>query len=266
MTGQGVKAQVEVVPRSDIDFGDLMTYEWSDYPLTITNTSPNLPINVAISRSSYFKVAPDAGLVPPGSALPVVATYRPKVMGNHSETLTVTVSATDSGKVLATIPLYVRGTCSKVGPKPSLVGGPDKLPEDFKRQPNYIDPDTANLARLERKADMKFQRTAVWEKDMEVTNDNPTMSVTRAEKQQTVAHKDRYTALIRAPRNARATQRLRRPEGGEDDVDLGLDTTVRIKGPQPKPETVRCCPPQAAVSPAARPSTPTTCSLCPRIP
>jgi hypothetical protein len=158
--GRGVRPQVEVLPRSDVDFGDLMTYEWADYPLTVTNRQDDLPVNVAISRSSYFKCDPNAGSVPPGSAFPFVARYRPKVMGNHAETLTVTVTSA-SGKVLEELPLYLRGTCSQIAEKPKLVGGPDKLPEDFKRDPNFIDPETANLERITRKADLKFTRPKV---------------------------------------------------------------------------------------------------------
>jgi hypothetical protein len=79
----------------------------------------------------------------------------------------------------------------------------------------------------------------VWEKDFAVSNDDPSMSITRGEKQQTVAHKDRYTQFIRAPREARAARKLTRKEGGEDDINLGMTTTAKLKGPQPKAEPVR---------------------------
>ena len=134
VTGRGVKPTIDVGPRTDIDFGDLMTHEWADYPVTIVNRQEDLAVNVKISRSSYFVCDPSTAFIPAESSCPVMVRYKPKVMGNHKEQLKIQITS-KTGLLLDEVPLYVRGTCSRIGEKPKLVGGVDKLPEDFLKQP-----------------------------------------------------------------------------------------------------------------------------------
>lgn len=134
VTGRGVKALVEVGPRTDIDFGDLFTHGWADFPLTINNKQSELPVYLKASRSSYFVCSPSKSMIPPLSTLPVMVRYKPKTLGSHKEELSLTLTSS-SGYVLDKVPLNVRGTCSRVAEKPPLTGGIDKLPEDFIREP-----------------------------------------------------------------------------------------------------------------------------------
>ena len=84
-------------------------------------------MSFSFDRIAQYSVRPYEGKLPPLGSQEIMFSFAPKNLGNFSST--ITLSLADG---IRTIPIHVQGIASSFGDKPTLVGGTDKLPVDFK--------------------------------------------------------------------------------------------------------------------------------------
>lgn len=134
------------------DFGDVPTNQWADQLTMLTNTSSFLPLAFAAAKATpFFEVLPPTGIIAAGETMQLVVRYNPKAMGSHSGTVPLKISRPSgpvgapttgpAGPVLQELNIQVAGTSLRMGDKPGLVGGTDKLPKDFVKPNQYVSDD-----------------------------------------------------------------------------------------------------------------------------
>ncbi|EFJ49198.1 hypothetical protein VOLCADRAFT_90100 [Volvox carteri f. nagariensis] len=217
-------------------FGDVATHNWADQLLGITNTNSQMGARYQMIKSTpYFSVDPSSGSILPGGNIQVVVRYHPKAMGKHKGTIPIKVLS-EQGEVIQELALELSGTSLRMGEKDSLVGGTDKLPQDFERPRNFVDDEQVMLTTLEARKKSTRLLTKTWDKPeladaYKETSTKETMS--RAQAAAAGAHKEKYTTFMRAQRTAREEQR-KNGRVDEDDVNLGMDTRSGLLAPEPK--------------------------------
>ncbi|GLI64998.1 hypothetical protein VaNZ11_008424 [Volvox africanus] len=219
-----------------LTFGDVDTHSWADQLLGVTNTNSQMGARYQMIKSTpYFSVDPSSGSILPGATIQVVVRYHPKAMGKHKGKILIKVLS-EQGETIQELNLELSGSSLRMGTKGPLVGGTDKLPQDFERSHNFVDEEQAMLSTLEARKKSTRLLTKPWDKPelgdayREISN-KETMS--RAEAQAAAAHKEKYTAVMRAQRTAREAQR-KNGRVAENDVNLGMDTRSGLMAPEPK--------------------------------
>lgn len=84
-------------------------------------------MSFSFDRIAHYSVRPSEGKLPPLGSQEIIFSFCPKNLGTFSNSITLSLAGG-----IRTIPVKVTGTASTFGDKPTLVGGTDKLPVDFK--------------------------------------------------------------------------------------------------------------------------------------
>eukprot|EP00232_Nephroselmis_pyriformis_P003987 CAMPEP_0182907036 /NCGR_PEP_ID=MMETSP0034_2-20130328/34194_1 /TAXON_ID=156128 /ORGANISM="Nephroselmis pyriformis, Strain CCMP717" /LENGTH=506 /DNA_ID=CAMNT_0025042875 /DNA_START=111 /DNA_END=1627 /DNA_ORIENTATION=- len=116
-----------------IDFGDVAANGSADILITARNASPELPAKFKVPYSHLFAFEPTEGFLQPGGQASLVATYRPRALGNNRDVVKVEVTDA-SGQGIQTVVVDLAGTCGSIGPKAAPRGGLGTVPSDFARE------------------------------------------------------------------------------------------------------------------------------------
>ncbi len=99
-----------------------------------------------VKSTPYFSVEPSSGSLVPGGSVQVMVRYSPKAMGKHAGSIPVRVLS-EQGTVIQELTLELSGTSLRMGDKAPLVGGTDKLPQDFVKPKQFVDEDQVGPGR-----------------------------------------------------------------------------------------------------------------------
>ncbi|MEW5300161.1 MAG: hypothetical protein WDW36_003110 [Sanguina aurantia] len=220
-----------------LSFGDVPTHSWADQLLHLTNTSSLLGAKYEVLRGSpYFDAIPARGTVSGGQVAQLLVRYNPKAMGCHTSSLPIRITS-EGGHVIQQLHLTLDGSSLRLGGKPSLVGGSDKLPKDFDKARHYVDDEQVMLSKVESTRRTGRFLAAPWEKPdiasaFEDVGAGNQVTMSRGEYQTLAAHRDKYTTLMRAGRSEKLRQ-AKQGKVAEDDINLGMDTHSGLHAPSP---------------------------------
>jgi len=242
LAGRGLKQRLAVTPAA-LQFGDVAVNEHADGMVTITNRSSLLPARFDICCTPNFRAEPRRKTLPPGQEQDVLITYLPKVLGKHREQLNIEVKSA-KGVLLDTVALHCTARSSAIGPKKALVGGTDRLPEDFRRVKRFVNQDEPHES--EEAGPSRFQRSMVWE-DSELIgrfselDDTSGHTLTMSEHEKKYRHRQHYAKYLKLEHRTRKLKQIAenpRRRGGakavgpEDNVNLGLQQASGLRSPQ----------------------------------
>ncbi|CAD7694977.1 unnamed protein product [Ostreobium quekettii] len=231
MIGRGVESSASL-KQNCLNYGIVPTYDHADQPLEISNAKCDLPIRFKFPKKSpYFQCDPPDGVIPPGQTTMLIVRYYPKSLGNHSSTIPIQICSL-SGMPLKKLRLRVVGVSVEVGKKQELVQGTDKLPEDFKRAPKFVDEEQASS--VARK--LPFKRPKLWE-DKENNRlfsdigDGTVHGLSLDDYKRQKRHKEQYDNFIQERRLAKEKGHLNAREK-ENDVNLGMEPRSGLESPK----------------------------------
>ncbi|GMH42231.1 hypothetical protein BSKO_10150 [Bryopsis sp. KO-2023] len=210
-------------------FGDVPTSGHAEQTIDLSNKKSDLPVK--FNMPPYFNCKPSQGLIPPGQSVVLIVGYCPKSFGRHQRSIPIEMHSL-SGKLVRTLTLSVQGSALTLGPKRALIGGTDKLPEDFETEPMFVDDEQA-ISSLKMR---RFNRPKLWEGKensqlFEDIGDGTKDALGLDDHKMQLRHKDRYTEF--KERRAKENLHLTRKES-EDEVNLGMDPRSGLRSPQPK--------------------------------
>ncbi|EKG06973.1 hypothetical protein TCSYLVIO_001898 [Trypanosoma cruzi] len=108
-----------------VDFSQCAMNDTRDVMLTVHNGHSEMPLHFAFSRVAHFSIDPADGKVKPGCSRSVRLTFCPRRLGKFEEHLKVVFNETEEHS------LTFLGVAKSLVPPRKIVGGADKLPEDF---------------------------------------------------------------------------------------------------------------------------------------
>ncbi|GMH42119.1 hypothetical protein BSKO_10038 [Bryopsis sp. KO-2023] len=233
LKGRGVESGALIRPDF-LQFGDVPTSGHAEQTIDLSNKKSDLPVKFSVpNMPPYFNCKPSQGLIPPGQSVVIIVGYCPKSFGRHQRSIPIEMHSL-SGKLVRTLKLSVQGSALTLGPKRALIGGTDKLPEDFETEPMFVDDEQA-ISSLKMR---RFNRPKLWEGKensqlFEDIGDGTKDALGLDDHKMQLRHKDRYTEFIRKERRAKENLHLTRKES-EDEVNLGMDPRSGLRSPQPK--------------------------------
>jgi hypothetical protein len=142
--GNAVLPTISISP-SILRFGDCPVNDRRDLLLTMKNTS-KLPLSFNFPVIANFKFHPSQGKVLPEESISVIASFLPPQLGVFKTSARVAI---ENG--LLVMDLKLLGEANNAGDKKVLVGGTDKLPQDFKTSYKFVDPEEVAVARAEKR-------------------------------------------------------------------------------------------------------------------
>ena len=140
LSGKATSLSLDLSP-SMLHFNPIAVHEHQDAVVEIKNSNDLLPLTFRVRNTPNFKGHPTKGLLQPGESTPLKVSFAPRTLGNHRERIAVESVNPTSGVVLATHHLTLVGRANGIAAKPSLVGGPGALPEDFSKGDRFVDQD-----------------------------------------------------------------------------------------------------------------------------
>ncbi|MFO0000617.1 MAG: hypothetical protein ACK559_05770, partial [bacterium] len=82
----------------------------------------------------------------------MIATFIPPQLGNFKTTLKMIIQGG-----LAKVPVRLLGECSATGDRKILLGGDDKLPDDFIIKHKFVDSEEEKMGRIEKKKALELK-------------------------------------------------------------------------------------------------------------
>eukprot|EP01041_Mallomonas_annulata_P004748 gene4748-9429_t len=123
-----------VVNPTILRFGLCSLYDRRDILVTITSQSV-VPVHFDFSKIALFKVNPNNGIIHPKETISAVFSFLPSQLGKFKNTLKLII---EDG--VSTIDIRVMGEAIAGDVKKQLVGGTNKLPEDFNPVYKFVQP------------------------------------------------------------------------------------------------------------------------------
>lgn len=123
--GKALPTQVRL-SESSFRFPDCPVNDHCDVLFSFTNESSELPVAFALSRVAHFRCSPNKGTLPPKAQQNITLTFHPNQLGAFRAVMNLAING--GSKVF---PITVMGCATSIAPKPKLVGGVDKIEEDF---------------------------------------------------------------------------------------------------------------------------------------
>eukprot|EP00899_Mesostigma_viride_P006782 jgi/Mesvir1/16104/Mv08394-RA.5 len=169
VVGKATRAAISVRPPALL-FGNVAVHDHADAAISIINLSAEVPVTFALKgHSASFSLAPPQGHLAPNESLSASASFHPKVLGPHKETLTLEVRRTKDGPVVFEESIDVGGAAGGIGEKKGPPAGTLRRGEqgDFTPSPKFVDPEAFAPADLLAATGTKgnFARKPLWEQD-----------------------------------------------------------------------------------------------------
>ncbi|RNF18452.1 uncharacterized protein Tco025E_04472 [Trypanosoma conorhini] len=118
-------ATVAWLSQAVVDFGQCAMNDYRDVTVTVHNGHKDMPLQFLFPRVAHFLIDPAEGKVKPGASCDVRLTFRPRRLGAFEEHLRVVFNETEKES------LTLSGVAKSLSATQKIVGGVDKLPEDF---------------------------------------------------------------------------------------------------------------------------------------
>ena len=134
--GRALPTQVRL-SESFFRFADCPVNDHNDILFSFTNESAELPISFQLSRVAHFRCEPMSGILDPKGQQNVLITFHPNQLGSFKGTIYLSINGNAKK-----FPITVSGNAVNIGPKTPLVGGVDKIKEDFVRPRKFTRPST----------------------------------------------------------------------------------------------------------------------------
>ena len=217
LVGRATMLSVDVMP-SLLHFNQIAVHEHSDAVVEIKNSNDLLPLDFKVKNTPNFKVSPVRGLMQPGEKMTLKVRFAPRTLGNHREMVAIE-SVNPKGLVLSTQHLTLQGRASGIGSKSALVGGPDALPEDFRKKELFVEQDA------ERNVVGTKELVSKTTKDFGSKLSMNTLDVTvKREKYQY------YKMFLKSERQNR-TKKSRSNQNKDDPINMGIKQASGLKEP-----------------------------------
>eukprot|EP00759_Apiculatamorpha_spiralis_P010205 PhF_6_TR17060/c1_g1_i1/m.26073 len=230
LVGKAFATEVSL-SQSAFRFGTTPVNTHLEIMFQVQNDSTELPLLYSINRVAHFYATPSVARVPPKGVQNVVVSFHPNQLGRFRNYLTMTVN--DGTRVLQ---LAVSGHAATIGEKAPPVGGIDKVPQDFLKQPNFVragsSPNLKSTANDGGSTDRKSQTTedAMWAAEPDL---DPNDILLLSEWEQKREHNKLYQRYLMNSRHNRTLATM--PQGGLDNPDdLGMVPGEGLVPPEPK--------------------------------
>jgi hypothetical protein len=200
-----------------------------DILFSFTNESSELPVTFKLSRVAHFRCSPTHGKVVPKGKQNVLLTFHPNQLGAFRDAIQLTIN--DGAKKFD---LTVSGTATVIGPKPPIVGGIDKVQEDFVRPRKFatVAPQETHVETMRTGLSDDEASEPSWANDDDAAPDLLLLS----EWQQKREHSSLYNNYLTNCRNIRKyNDRLRKGlmvDANPD--DLGMVPGEGLTAPEPR--------------------------------
>jgi hypothetical protein len=229
LLGKALPTEVRL-SESAFHFPPCAVNDHVDILFSFTNESSELPITFALSRVAHFRCSPMHGRVVPKGKQNVLLTFHPNQLGAFRGTIHLTIN--DGAKKFA---LTVSGTAIVIGPKPPIVGGVDKVQEDFVRPRKFADVVPQQSTQMETMGAGRLDDDAVSEPSWADDDQAPDLLL-MSEWQQKREHNHLYNNYLANSRNIRKyNDRLRKGlmlDANPD--DCGMVPGEGLAAPEPR--------------------------------
>ena len=211
---------------SALNFGPCAVHDHLDI-LSNLASQTDLDMPFQFGSTPFFKFNPSSGRLRARQSLPIVVTFSPSQMGKFNKKVKLTVGS-------RSMEIKLKGTSENIGNPGVLVGGTDKLPEDFSSKLKFVDPEkTSNAA-------SKFRREFPWNRSEFLTslswNDeessehgklfthdaNGPLTFSRQTLQLRQEHRDKYREYLMQSRRNRQGDNTKIDEKGLQEPKLTL--------------------------------------------
>lgn len=122
------------IQEKEIFFGKCPSNDRRDARMTIYNPSPT-PLDFVFSNHPYFKCTPSTGKILQYQSMFIIVSFVPLHLGIYHEELELSVIGSSS----SAIHFSVYGEANEIGSRRKLIGGTEKLPEDFIPDYKFVD-------------------------------------------------------------------------------------------------------------------------------
>lgn len=197
-TLEGKAIVPNVVPsEKSLDFGSCPANDYCDILVTIVNNNI-LPIDFNFLRIAHFQVTPSKGTFKGMETKNIRFSFSPTQLGTFNSQITLSLL---EGKYK--IQFNVSGRADKLGEKKTIIGGTDKLPEDFERKPKWIKNSRFQPDALE-ESRKRFLQKREQDKEQQLRNTLPINELRELKK--TKANKEHYNNYIKTQRETKSVQ------------------------------------------------------------
>jgi hypothetical protein len=153
LSGLALLPMFELTP-SVLNFGDCPVNDRRDTLMTLTSGC-DLDVPFTFTSTPFYKMNPSAGTLHPHQTITIVASFVPSQLGKFNKCVTLSV-----GKGIRNMEVKLFAEASSMGYSKTLVSGINKLPEDFKVNYKFVEPNG-----LVKRTKGSFKRAQPWEKD-----------------------------------------------------------------------------------------------------
>ena len=139
LLGKATMLSLDLSP-SMLSFSEIQVHDYLDAVIEARNLNDLLPLQFKVRNTPNFKVHPIKGVLGPGDKMSMKVSFVPRTLGNHRERVAIEM-VSQKGLVMSSQHLTLVGRASGIGVKATLVGGPDRVPEDFRKKEKYVEQD-----------------------------------------------------------------------------------------------------------------------------
>jgi hypothetical protein len=157
--------QIQIKPNL-LNFGYCPVSDRRDILFSISNNS-HMATTFDFPKTAQFKIVPNKGTLDAQQTKTLVATFQPAQLGKHKTNIKVSIA-----NGLHTVEFKMVAESDDVGVKKVLVGGSAQLPEDFKVQYKFVDPDKVKTERREHKEKEELRKSLYQSKTHAASIDN----------------------------------------------------------------------------------------------
>lgn len=144
LQGSAVSPSVSVIP-SMLRFGDCPVNDRRDILLSLENNN-KFPTTFQFPKVANFKFEPSKGILSAMETKSIIASFSPPQLGKFKTTLKLSIA-----DGLTVKELKMLGESTDVGQKKQLIGGTDKLPDDFRVSHKFVNSEEEAEARHEKR-------------------------------------------------------------------------------------------------------------------
>jgi hypothetical protein len=130
LQGRALKSLVQLSDKN-FRFGYCPVNEHNDVLFSIRNCN-DLPLEFSISRVAHFHASPAKGILQPLEIRNITLTFQPNQLGRFSSKLLINLAG------LKKVYLNVSGFSEQIAEKKQLIGGIDKVLDDFTTKPHFV--------------------------------------------------------------------------------------------------------------------------------
>ncbi|QDZ22861.1 hypothetical protein HOP50_09g54090 [Chloropicon primus] len=220
LLGKATTLAVDLLP-SMLHFNPIAVHEHQDAMVQIKNSNELLPLDFKVRNTPNFKASPLRGLLQPGETMSLKVSFAPRTLGNHRERISIE-SVNHKGLVLSTQHLTLVGRANGIINKQPMVGGPDALPDDFRKKEQFVEQDGERNVVGTQELMTKSKKKDLGSKTPPANNLDVTV---KREKYQY------YKMFLKSERQKR-TMKTKYNQGKRDDpVNMGIKQASGLKEP-----------------------------------